>query len=105
MKLLRIGSMLALSMAMLSGCGSGPVEEKLEVKTSQISDALKATLDGIAKSGKTGSALPALESDINGIRVTDKAKGDELHKDFMRMQAATKPDEIKAIAKDMLGKL
>lgn len=105
MKLFRFGSMLALTVATFSGCGSGPVEERLEVQTSQIGAALKATLENIAKSGKTGSALPALESDINGIKATDKAKGDELHKDFMRMQAATKPDEIKAIAKDMLGKL
>ncbi len=104
MKLFRLGSMLVLSVAMIGGC-AGPEDTKVEVQSSTIVDSLKKSLEGMAKTGNTGSALTSLESDINGIKTTDKAKGEALHADFRRLQVASKPDEIKAIAKEMLGKL
>ncbi len=106
MKLFRLGSMLVLGVALLSGCG--PVEPegtKVTVQSSAIVENLKKNLEEMTKSGKTGSGLTALESDINGIKASDSAKGEALHKDFMRLQLATKPEEVKAITKEMLGKL
>lgn len=104
MKLFRLASMLVLSVAMIGGC-AGPEDTKVEIKSSAIIDNLKKSLEAMAKSGVTGSGLTSLESDINGVKLTEKAKGEELHKDFMRLQQASKPDEVKSIAKEMLGKL
>lgn len=104
MKMFRWGSLLVLSVALLAGCG-GPEDVKVQVQSSQITENLKASLEGMVKSGKTGSGLTSLESDINGIKTTDSAKGEELHKGFLKLQTASKPEEVKAIAKEMLGKL
>lgn len=104
MKLYLLPSMAMLSVALMGGC-SGPEDTRVEIQSSQIVQNAKATLEGMVKSGTAGSAITSLESDINGIKSSDKAKGEELHKDFLRLQAATKPEEVKAIAKEMLGKL
>lgn len=104
MKLNLLPSLAMLSVVLIGGC-SGPEDTRVEIQSSQIVQSVKTTLEEMAKSGTTGSAITSLESDINGIKTSDKAKGEELHKDFLRLQAATKPGEVKAIAKEMLGKL
>lgn len=105
MNLFRLGSMLALSVAMFSGCAGKPEDTVVQMQSSQITDSLKKSLEEMAKTGKTGSGLTSLESDINGIKTSDSAKGEELHKGFLKLQVAGKPEEVKAIAKEMLGKL
>jgi hypothetical protein len=89
----------------LSGCQVGPVDEKVAVPTATIEASLRKTLESFEKTGQTGSALTALESDINGIKTTDAAKGAALHKGFLEMQQANTPEKVKAVAKDMLSKL
>jgi len=46
-----------------------------------------------------------LESDINGIKTTDSAKGEALHKGFLELQQANTPEKVKAAAKAMLSSL
>lgn len=105
MKLFSSAAVLVLALVAISGCGGGPQDTVVQVQNTQIVDSLKKSLEEMAKTGNTGSALTALESDINGIKATDKAKGDALHEGFRKMQQATKPAEVKEIAKEMLSKL
>lgn len=89
-----------------TGCNGGPVEEKIAVPTSNIQANVKKTLEEFAKTGQTGSALTSLESDINGIKSSDSAKGAALFEGYQKLQqVANQPDKVKEIAKEMLGKL
>lgn len=89
----------------VSGCGGGPVDEKVTVQSSAIEANVRKTLEGFEKSGQTGSAMTALESDINGIKLSDSAKAEALTKLYRELQGLTKPADIKAKAKEMIGKL
>jgi len=63
-------------------------------------DELRKRLQGIADSGFAGSALGGLPEFIE-----KHARQKELMAEFKKLQAATTPDQIKAAAKAMLGKL
>ena len=89
----------------VTGCGSGPVDEKITVQTSAIEAHVRKTLEGFEKSGQLGSGITGLESDINGIQLTDSAKAETLTKLFRELQGLTKPADIKAKAKEMISKL
>lgn len=87
------------------GCG-GVQETKVSVPTSAIEANVKKTLEEYAESGKVGSSLTSLESDINGIKATDSAKGNALMEDYKQLvQDTGSPEKVKAKAKEMLGKL
>ena len=88
-----------------SGCQNGPVDEKIAVPSSTIETNVRQTLESFEKTGQTGSALTSLESDINGIKTSDSAKGAELMKGFLQLQQADTPEKVKAAAKEMLSKL
>jgi len=96
--------MVTMSLA-ISGCGGGLPDDRVVVPSSAISESARKTLEGMEKSGELGSAITALESDINGIKSTDSAKGEALSKAYRELQGLSKPDEIKAKAKEMIGKL
>jgi len=87
----------------VSGCGGG--ETKVSVPTSAISANVKKTLEEYEKTGKTGSSITSLESDINGIAAGDSSKGEALKKLYRELVGLSKPDEIKAKAKEMISKL
>jgi|GEM_PF-2007871 len=89
----------------VSGCGSGPVDEKITVQSSAIEASVRKTLEGFEKSGQLGSGMTALESDINGIKLSDSAKAETLTKMYRELQGLTKPADIKAKAKEMISKL
>ena len=101
---LKLIAVVALSLA-VTGCGGGPVDTKISVSASAISANAKKTLEEFEKSGKLGSGITSLESDINGIASEDSAKGEALKKLYRELQGLTKADEIKAKAKEMLSKL
>ncbi len=102
---LKVIAVVALSLA-VSGCGGGgPVDTKISVSASAISANAKKTLEEFEKSGKMGSGITSLESDINGIASEDSTKGEALKKLYRELVGLTKPDEIKAKAKEMIGKL
>ncbi|MCY7327353.1 MAG: hypothetical protein LH618_02255 [Saprospiraceae bacterium] len=94
----------SLSLA-VSGCGSGPVDEKIAVPASAIEASLRKTLEGFEKSGELGSGISGLETDINGIKLSDPAKAETLTKLFNELQGLKKPADIKAKAKEMISKL
>lgn len=95
MSLYRIGfiAMITMSLA-ISGCGGGLPDDKVVVQSSAITASAKKTLEGMEKSGELGSAITALESDINGIKSSDPAKGEALTKAYRELQGLTKKDEI-----------
>lgn len=86
------------------GCG-GVKETKVSVESSAIEQSVRKTLEDYEKTGKKGSSLTALESDINGIKTTDSAKGNALMESYKKLVLAEKPEEVKAAAKEMLSKL
>jgi hypothetical protein len=86
------------------GCG-GVKETKVTVQTSAIEANVRKTLEDYEKTGKVGSNLTSLESDINGIKASDSAKGAALMEGYKQLQLADSPDKVKAAAKDMLSKL
>jgi len=61
---------------------------------------LKQRLQSIVDSGLAGSALGGMPEFI-----AKHAKQKELMAEYKKLQAATTPDQIKAAAKAMLGKL
>ena len=94
----------AVALVWASGCGrraSGPSDQPGAVApTVSSDDELRNRLQGIADSGFAGSALGGLPEFIE-----KHAKQKELMAEFKKLQAATTPDQIKAAAKAMLGKL
>ena len=99
-------AIVVLTMSLtVSGCGSGPVDEKIAVPSASIEASARKTLEGFEKSGQLGSGMTGLESDINGIKLTDSAKAEALTKLYRELQGLTKPAEIKAKAKEMISKL
>jgi len=101
---LKVIAVVALSLA-VSGCGGGPADTKVFVPASAISTNVKKTLEEYEKSGKTGSSITSLESDINGIASEDSSKGEVLKKLYRELVGLTKPEDIKAKAKEMISKL
>lgn len=101
---LKVIAVAALSLA-VSGCGGGPADTKVSVSASAISANAKKTLEEFEKTGKLGSSISALESDINGIASENSSKGEALKTLYRELVGLTKPDEIKAKAKEMISKL
>lgn len=101
---LKLIAVVVLSLA-VTGCGGGPADTKVSVAASAITANARKTLEEFEKSGKLGSGITGLESDINGIAGEDSSKGEALKKLFRELQGLTKPDEIKAKAKEMISKL
>ena len=106
MSLTRFSAIALVIMSLaISGCSGSLPDDKVVVTSSAISGSARETLEGIEKSGVLGSTITALESDINGIKSTDAVKGEALSKAYRELQGLTEADEIKAKAKEMIGKL
>ena len=101
---LKLMTIVMLSLA-VSGCGGGPEDTRISVTASAITANAKKTLEEFEKTGKIGSGITGLNSDINGIASQDSTKGETLKKLYRELQGLTKSDEIKAKAKEMIGKL
>lgn len=94
---------LACLVAGVAGCdgGAGPSNAPASVEPTIGSDEqLRERLQYIADSGVAGSGLGGLPEFIE-----KHAKKAELMADYKKLQAASSPDQIKSIAKAMLGKL
>lgn len=102
-KLKRLLSISLFALA-LSGCGGVP-ETKVSVPPTAIEANVRKTLEDYEKSGKLGSNISGLQSDINGIKASNSAKGEALLADYRELQTMTDPAMIKAKAKEMLGRL
>lgn len=105
---LRILALLAL-LAVCSlpvGCGGEKAEETtFTVGVDKVTESLRTSLQSMQKSGKKSSQLSAVETDINGIKSTDQAKGEALLKLYVELDAANSPEEVKAITTKMLAML
>ena len=88
----------------VSGCG-GPKDVKVSVQSSEIIANARKTLEEFEKTGKLGSGMTGLESDINGIKSSDSAKGEALTNAYRQLQGLTAPADIKQKAKEMIGLL
>ena len=101
----RILAMLAL-IALCSlpvGCGGEAAQETtFEIGVDKVAESLRSSLEGMQKSGTKSSLLSAVETDINGIRSSDKVKGDALLKLYVQLDAANSKEEVKAISTKML---
>lgn len=104
----RVFAMLALfALCTLPvGCGGdAAVETKFEVGVDKVVEALRSSLQGMQKSGQKSSQLSAIETDINGIKSSDKVKGEALLKLYVELDAAQTPEKVKAICTKMLEML
>ena len=103
-------AMLALVVAGLvvgtAGCGRSRMgtgtnaPAASQAPTIESDAQLKERLEYIANSGVAGSGLGGLPEIIE-----KHANKKDLMAEFKKLQAATSPDQIKSIAKTMLGKL
>jgi len=90
----------------LAGCGRSRVgtgtsaPAASQVPTIESDAQLKERLEYIANSGVAGSGLAGLPEIIE-----KHANKKDLMAEFKKLQAATSADQIKSIAKTMLGKL
>jgi len=100
MNLLRI-SMLAAVLA-VAGCGGGP--KPIQVQPPAAANA-KATLQEVAQTGQLGSGMMQVRENLQQIKQTDAAKGNELLSELDALEKATDPETIKAKAKAMADKL
>ena len=94
---------VACMVAGVAGCdgGAGPSNAPASVEPSIGSDEqLRERLQYIADTGVAGSGLGGLPEFIE-----KHSKKAELMADFKKLQAAGSPEQIKSIAKAMLGKL
>lgn len=101
----RILAMLAL-IALCSlpvGCGGEAAQETtFEIGVDKVVESLRSSLQGMQKSGQKTSQLSALETDINGIKGSDKEKGEALLKLYVELDAAQGADKVKEICTKML---
>ena len=62
-------------------------------------------LDNVATSGELGSGADALKTELSNLAKTDEAKAKALVADLEKMQKLSDPEAVKALAKQMAGKL
>ena len=102
----------------LGGCGSGgPDAATIEAnkkaadleanRKAGSQEELKKKLTEMAETGAggTGSGLAGLRSSIESLRSTNPALADALMADFNQLGGARSPEEVKAIAAQMVARL
>jgi hypothetical protein len=102
----RFGLWVALFVvALVIGCSEGGSSSpKKDAPPS--ADNAKAMLGDIAKTGRLGSGMMAVEGYIGSLRKSDAAKADALAKDLNELRGlVATPDAMKAKAKALADKL
>lgn len=96
--------MLLAVVVIVSAIGCGPAnKDSVSVPTGPIVENVRSTLQGYAETGKKGSSITAIDADINGIASTDSATAAQLRAKYPELQAAQTPEDVKAVAKEMLA--
>lgn len=104
----RVFAMLALIAlcTLPAGCGGEAAQETtFEIGVEKVVESLRASLEGMQKSGQKTSQLSAVETDINGIKSSNKEKGEALLKLYVELDAAQGPEKVKEICAKMLKML
>ena len=97
---------LVLVMLLVVGCGDGPAPVPVQPPAAPAGvEAAKSVLQGIADSGEVGSGIEGLRTALEELQQSDSAKATALLSDLTALEAASSPDQAKAKAKEMLGKL
>lgn len=86
------------------GCGGSDIPKPVAV-TPAAPPALKAMIESVASSGELGSGADALKTELDNLAKTDEAKAKTLLADLEKMQKLSDPEAVKALAKQMAGKL
>lgn len=89
----------------LVGCGGGLSEEPVTVTPPASTEAIKAVLTDLAKSGEMSSGVMTIETEIEKLRTTDAAKADALKQGYDQLKDLNDPAKIKAKAQEMMSKL
>lgn len=105
MKLAKILGALLLA-SVLSGCGTGPAENPVDVTPPSATEMLRTTLNELAASGQPmGSGGQTLGQYIEEIMKSDPAKGQKLQEGLDSLMTLQQPAQIKAKANEMLQAL
>ncbi len=101
--LLRRDFWAVLAAAVVLGCSKGT---RVAPGKSPLDDA-KAVLEEVAKTGEPTSGLDDVRSYLETLKESDPAKAEPLLKDVNDMMGgrAAKKEQVKAKAKEILGKL
>lgn len=104
-KHLLAGVLVLAGVSATVGCGSQNGEQIKATAASAIEQS-KKLLQGAAESGQpVGSGGMILTEALAEIEKTDAAKAKALQADVDAMMNASKPEDVKAKAKELLGKL
>jgi len=94
-----------LAMVVL-GCNQQPGAVVKKVQATPPVELAKSALQEVVKTGEVGSGLEAVQSYADGLKATDAGKADAIAKGLTDLQKmGSKPEEAKAAAKELLGKL
>ena len=105
MRILAMLALLAICTLPVGCGGDAAVETKFEVGVDKVVGALRSSLEGMQQSGQKSSQLSAIETDINGIKSSNKVKGESLLKLYVELDAAQTPEKVKEICAKMLALL
>lgn len=94
--------LLAIVVAAAIGCG---VKEEVKTVTPAGPPPAKAMLEEVAKTGELGSGAMEIRSSLETVKGADAAKGEALLKDMDELEKLGDPEQIKAKAAEMAGKL
>ena len=104
MSFARYLALTVLGAAFLVGCGPKPEFEGTAEKTDP-EQAIRTTLEEIIQKGQLGSNVGAMMEAVAELKKTDSAKAEVLMKDVDELMASRGPQQVKAKAQEMLGKL
>jgi len=95
-------TLLALA---LSVVGCEPASTPVEAPSGGVAQLIKQNLQNPAETGEIGSEMMQIEQDLEKLAAEDPAKAETAKKAFAALKAAKSPDQVKAKAKEMMGKL
>lgn len=97
-----IAFLLVLGMVAVLGCQASETTTTVEEPGQEQ---IKPALEAVAQSGVIDSSLMVVREEAEAMKATDAAKAEELLKDLDELEALSDPEQIKAKAKEMAGKL
>ncbi len=98
---IRVCCVLVLVVAFI-GCRREIAVEPPQV---EATEAVRARLEEVAKTGQVGSEVILIEEALKRLQETDAAKAGELLQDLEQLQGTVDPAKAKTLAEEMLGKL